>query len=607
MQRELTAHLETIVDEPDEGIWEVRGPRQHFTHSKVMAWVALDRAIKAAEHYRLESPIDRWRTLRRRIHAAVCAEGFDSKRGSFVQAYGSRHLELLIPLVGFLPASDPRVRGTLDAIGKELMVDGLVLRYHTADTDDGLPPGEGAFLACSFWYVDNLALAGRHGEARDMFEHLLTLRNDVGLLAEEYDPRARRQLGNFPQAFSHLALIDSAYNLSRRKNVRPAEQRSVHDRRRGPGGNSVHRQEQPAALVVGLSATDGCAFALRNGSCIAPCLVPGPLTKHAIARVAAVLLCATACAACDGPQSSLEPAGVEAQGLADLFFALTAAAAVIWCATVGLALYAAYGRREPSGPAFGARLIVGGGVVVPTVVLAATLSYGLHLLPPLLADPSDGELEIEVVGEQWWWRVRYLSRDGAPVDLANEIRLPAGAAVLLTLSSDNVIHSFWIPALGGKVDMIPGRRTQLVLHPTVAGVYRGVCAEYCGTSHALMAFRTVVHERQDFDDWLAHQASSAAAPVDELAENGGEAFVRNGCGACHTVRGTPASGIVGPDLTHVGSRLSLGAGTLPNDPEAFFSWVSQTDGIKPGVHMPAFGMLPTSEIRALAAYLEALQ
>lgn len=232
VQRELTAHLETIIDEPDEGIWEVRGPRQHFTHSKVMAWVALDRAIKAVEHHRLEGPIERWRTLRRRIHTAVCAEGFDSQRGSFVQAYGSRHLDaslLLIPLVGFLPASDPRVRGTLDAIGRELMVDGLVLRYHTADTDDGLPPGEGAFLACSFWYVDNLALANRHDEARDMFEHLLTLRNDVGLLAEEYDPRARRQLGNFPQAFSHLALIDSAYNLSRRKNARPAEQRATAD------------------------------------------------------------------------------------------------------------------------------------------------------------------------------------------------------------------------------------------------------------------------------------------------------------------------------------------------------------------------------------------
>ena len=239
--------------------------------------------------------------------------------------------------------------------------------------------------------------------------------------------------------------------------------------------------------------------------------------KNGIARVAAVLLCAIGCAACDGPQSALEPAGEEAERLADLFFAFTGAAAAIWCATVGLALYAAYGRRKPSGPTFGSWLIVGGGVIVPTAVLTATLSYGLILLPPLLPDPNDSDLEIEVIGEQWWWRVRYLSTGGVPVDLANEVRLPTGATVLLTLTSDNVIHSFWIPALGGKVDMIPGRRTQLVLHPTVAGVYRGVCAEYCGMSHALMALRAVVHEPEQFDNWLAHQASAAVAPADELA------------------------------------------------------------------------------------------
>ena len=229
VQRALTVHLESIWNEPDHGIWEVRGPPQHFTHSKVMAWVAVDRAIKAAEQYGLEGPIDRWRDLRRRIHADVCAKGFDENRGSFVQAYGSQQLDaslLLIPLVGFLPASDARVRGTLEAIGRELVVNGLVLRYRTADTDDGMPPGEGAFLACSFWYVDNLVLAGQHAEARQMFERLLALRNDVGLLAEEYDPRSGQQLGNFPQAFSHVALIVSAYNVSASE-VRPAEQRGA--------------------------------------------------------------------------------------------------------------------------------------------------------------------------------------------------------------------------------------------------------------------------------------------------------------------------------------------------------------------------------------------
>ena len=233
VQRTITNHLETIWDEPDEGIWEIRGARQHFTHSKVMAWVALDRAIKTAEHYGLEGPLDRWRALRRTIHADVCAKGYDAARGSFVQAYGTKRLDaslLLIPLVGFLRPTDERVRKTVDAIGKELMVDGLVHRYDTAATDDGLPAGEGAFLACTFWYVDNLALAGRWHEARDLFERLLELRNDVGLLAEEYDPRARCQLGNFPQALSHLALIDSAYNLSAHAPTMPAKQRSG-----GPG------------------------------------------------------------------------------------------------------------------------------------------------------------------------------------------------------------------------------------------------------------------------------------------------------------------------------------------------------------------------------------
>jgi GH15 family glucan-1,4-alpha-glucosidase len=195
-----------------------------------MARVALDRAIKAVERYELQGPIERWRQVRKRIHAEVCARGFDTQLNSFVQAYGSKQLDaslLLIPLVGFLPPSDARVRGTVAAIGEHLIVDGLVRRYHTSQTDDGLPPGEGAFLACSFWYVDNLALAGRRDEAREWFERLLELRNDVGLLAEEYDPTIGRQLGNFPQAFSHVALIDSAYNLSAGEHAKPAEQRAA--------------------------------------------------------------------------------------------------------------------------------------------------------------------------------------------------------------------------------------------------------------------------------------------------------------------------------------------------------------------------------------------
>ena len=230
VQRALTCHVEKIWRDPDEGIWEVRGPRQHFTHSKVMAWVALDRAVRDAERYQLAGPVGRWREQCERIHADVCANGFSTRLGSFVQSYGSDQLDaslLMIPLVGFLPPTDPRVGGTVDAIGRHLMVDGLIRRYHTSRTDDGLPPGEGAFLACSFWYVDNLVMLGRRAEALDLFGHLLSLRNDVGLLSEEYDPRAGRQLGNFPQAFSHVALVDSAYNLTERCETKPARQRSA--------------------------------------------------------------------------------------------------------------------------------------------------------------------------------------------------------------------------------------------------------------------------------------------------------------------------------------------------------------------------------------------
>jgi GH15 family glucan-1,4-alpha-glucosidase len=225
--RALLAHLETVWREPDEGIWEVRGPRQHFTHSKVMAWVAFDRAVKSVEQLGLAGPIDRWRALRDEIHADVCRNGFDGELGSFVQAYGSKTLDaslLLLPIVGFLPPSDPRIRGTVCAIERRLVVDGLVFRYDTGETEDGLPPGEGAFLACSFWLVDNLILQGRAAEARAMYERLLALRNDVGLLAEEYDSRAKRQMGNFPQAFSHVALVNTAYNLTRSEG--PAEERA---------------------------------------------------------------------------------------------------------------------------------------------------------------------------------------------------------------------------------------------------------------------------------------------------------------------------------------------------------------------------------------------
>jgi GH15 family glucan-1,4-alpha-glucosidase len=191
-----------------------------------MAWVALDRTIRSVEEFGLAGDVTHWRALRERIHADVCRNGFDPQLGSFVQSYGSKALDaslLLVPLVGFLPPTDARVRGTLAAIERSLTLDGFVLRYHAGPAIDGLPPGEGAFLACSFWLADNFVLQGRLAEARDLFERLLSLRNDVGLLAEEYDPAARRQLGNFPQAFSHLGLVGTALNLAR--GAKPIEQR----------------------------------------------------------------------------------------------------------------------------------------------------------------------------------------------------------------------------------------------------------------------------------------------------------------------------------------------------------------------------------------------
>jgi GH15 family glucan-1,4-alpha-glucosidase len=217
LQRALLEHLAKIWRNPDEGMWEVRGSPQHFTHSKIMAWVAFDRAIKSAEQFELPGPVDRWKALRQEIHDDVCAKAFNAKRGAFVQYYGADTLDasvLMMPLVGFLPITDPRVISTVEAIERDLMVDGFVLRYDTERGPDGLPPGEGAFLACSFWLADCLVMLGRIEDARQLFARLCLLCNDVGLLAEEYDPRAQRLVGNFPQAFSHIALVNTAHNLT---------------------------------------------------------------------------------------------------------------------------------------------------------------------------------------------------------------------------------------------------------------------------------------------------------------------------------------------------------------------------------------------------------
>jgi GH15 family glucan-1,4-alpha-glucosidase len=218
VEQAMVEFVESAWKEPDEGIWEVRGPRRPFTHSRVMAWVAVDRAVKAVERFGLDGPVERWRRLRSMIHEGVCRAGYDPELGAFVQYYGSTHPDaslLMIPLVGFLPATDPRMLGTVKLIQQHLVRDGFVARYHTVPEVDGLPAGEGTFLPCTFWLADNLVLQGRYAEARGIFERLLAIRNDVGLLSEQYETISRRLLGNFPQAFSHVALINTARNLTR--------------------------------------------------------------------------------------------------------------------------------------------------------------------------------------------------------------------------------------------------------------------------------------------------------------------------------------------------------------------------------------------------------
>jgi GH15 family glucan-1,4-alpha-glucosidase len=228
VQRELMDFLESKWREPDEGIWEMRGGRRHFTHSKVMAWVAFDRAVKSVERFGLDGPLDRWRGLRQEVHDEVCEKGYDADRGAFTQYYGSDGLDaslLMIPLVGFLPATDERMRSTVEAIERELVVEGFVHRYATESSVDGLPPGEGAFLACTFWLADNMALMGRLDEARSLLDTLLGLANDVGLLSEQYDVRNKRLVGNFPQAFSHVGLINTVRNIT--LTTGPAEHRGA--------------------------------------------------------------------------------------------------------------------------------------------------------------------------------------------------------------------------------------------------------------------------------------------------------------------------------------------------------------------------------------------
>jgi cytochrome c oxidase subunit 2 len=312
---------------------------------------------------------------------------------------------------------------------------------------------------------------------------------------------------------------------------------------------------------------------------------------------------------------ALRTAGRDAAETANLFRVMATGAVVIWLVTTALSLYATRSRRAPWSERAGLILIAVGGGVVPVVVLAALFAFGLPSLARQRDDGARATTRVTVIGEQWWWRVQYELPGGTRVELANEVKLPRDRVTAVTLTSTNVIHSFWVPALAGKVDMTPGRVTRLTLEPTVAGTYRGVCAEYCGASHARMGFDVEVMEPADFDRWLSEESRPALATgrsisvpgTDMDPADGARAFARNGCGACHTIRGTPAIATIGPDLTHVGRRRRIAAASLPNRSEELVRFLARPDHIKPGILMPAFSMLPESELRAIAAYLQSLQ
>lgn len=303
-------------------------------------------------------------------------------------------------------------------------------------------------------------------------------------------------------------------------------------------------------------------------------------------------------AGCSFEQSVLHPAGRDAEELTALTWFMFAAAVVVWAIVMGAAIYAVVGKKRPRSEKFADRFIIAGGVAFPTIGLAILLVFGLSLLPSWTSAETP-DLRVNVRAEQFWWRLGYELPDGSVLETANELHLPNDATVEFVLTSTDVIHSFWIPALGGKMDAIPGRTNLLRLTPTKAGTYRGVCAEFCGPSHALMAFPVTVHEAADFPVWLEAQRVPAAA--------GNEAFAASGCGACHTVRGVTENGKVGPDLTHFGSRRTIGAGTLDNTRENLIAWLTAPEHIKPGVGMPSYGTLPATDRETIADYLRELR
>lgn len=331
---------------------------------------------------------------------------------------------------------------------------------------------------------------------------------------------------------------------------------------------------------------------------------PGKSKKRTAALAVAL---AAALGGCGGIQSALDAAGPEAASLARLTWVLLAGAAAILALVMLAAGYAVYRDPDKRARVPSSVLIVGGGLVFPIVTLTALLLYSVWLTGALRAS-DDGALRIHVTGHMWWWEVRYPgAREGEGVVTANEIRLPAGRSVELSFSSEDVVHSFWVPSLAGKIDLIPGRVTRMSLQAERPGTYRGQCAEFCGAQHALMAFHVVAVAPEEFERWLASQGAPARTPSNQSAAEGQKRFLAEGCGNCHTVRGVVESRLAAPDLTHVASRGWIGAGTLKNERENLIAWLARGEAIKPRRAMPSFAHLDAASLAALADFLSELE
>ena len=317
---------------------------------------------------------------------------------------------------------------------------------------------------------------------------------------------------------------------------------------------------------------------------------------------------------CSGPQSALDPHGSGASQIADLFFVMVLAGCLIWVAIIGVAIIAARSDPKTFSRETGNRYIAAAGLIFPTVAIAVLLAYALSITPLMRAAPKG--LNVEVEARQYWWKFRYQIPDSTSsaganqpqsVDVANHLVLPVDESTHLQLKSPDVIHSFWAPALNGKMDLIPGRSNELQLEPKKLGHIRGQCAEFCGLSHSYMSFDITILPKDEFDRWLRKQAAPAVVPDSKTAERGRDLFFREGCQACHAIRGTPADGQIGPDLTHFASRKTLGAGVAPISNSAVARWISNPGEFKPGVKMPAFSHLEEAELQLIAEYLVGLE